>query len=98
MRTPKYLVRTRSWSQPTRVFNRGGWRTTNKWTPWRTISKHDTYLEAAAEANHDRHLKGLTRAAVFYRGKPYRECRNYLGEVVYVKVGDDALLNARGNW
>lgn len=65
-----YIVKRRSFTRPTRVFNRGGWRDVVAWTKWKTVSRHDTY-EAAAEARDALDGVALSMAAVFYEGKPY---------------------------
>lgn len=92
MRAAKFLVRVRSWTRPTRVYDRGGWRDTVRWSKWATVESFATYAEAAAFRDDDRFKKGLQRAAVWYKGKPYREQRNAQGELLGILTGDDALL------
>lgn len=87
----KYLVRVRSFTQPTRVFDRGGWRNSVRWTPWKTVGRFDTYDEAAYEAGSVRYRTGLQRAVVFYRGKAYWRFVASDGTLVRKFFGSDAL-------
>lgn len=84
-------------TRPTRVFDRGGWRESVGWTPWSKVGEFETYKEAAAEANDSKYLTGLRQVAVFFRGKPYRESRNHLGDLLQILHGSDA-VKGRQNW
>jgi hypothetical protein len=94
----KFQVRYRSMTRPTRIFDRGGWRNTVRWTPWTKSSEHDTYAEAAEEANLAKWRTGLRQVAVFHRGRPYRESRNHVGDLLKIKLGSDALHGSGSNW
>lgn len=67
METARYIVRCRSFTEPARVFDRGGWHRSVKWTRWRTVARLHTLPEAEAAVLAGN--VGLTRCAVFLRGK-----------------------------
>lgn len=94
----KFQVRVRSMTRPTRVFDRSGWRDSVGWTKWSKVAEFETYKEAAAEANDEKYRAGLRQVAVFFRGKPHRESRNHLGDLLRVLEGADALRGSGGNW
>lgn len=90
----RFLVRTRAWGRPTRVYNRAGQQQGITWWPWQTVARFDTYAAAWAdvEARERAREPGIpTQAAVFYRGKPYRLWVNAQGEILQVDHGAAAL-------
>ena len=86
----KYIVKSRSWTVPTRIFDRGGWRDTFRYTPRKTLETFHSYTDAEKFRDAIPRV-GFVSVTIFFRGKPYRKERNYLGEVIGEVFGDKAV-------